>query len=99
ESVDCHGCNDGTVDATGEAEHDLAETILVDVIAQAENASEPGGFVSAGQFGDLSPGTGPAIVAAQPVRDNEIGGEGLALEDQLVARLDAEGGAIKDQFI
>ncbi len=42
---------------------------------------------------------GPAIGLIGPIRDDEVGSKGLALEGQLAAGLDGKRGAVEYQFI
>ncbi len=100
ERVDCHGRDDGGINAAGKAEDDAGKTGLVDVVAKPEDAGAPVGFLEPGKCGEAAVGAAPAeIVIALPGERLDRLGELRHLEGQRPVAVEPEGATVEDQFV
>ena len=97
--VDRDGGDHGGVDAAGQADDDVGEVVLLDVVARAENAGAPVGFEPRGRAGAGADVAGPAVFTATPGRDGDVAFELVRLEGHGAVGVHGEGAAVEDQLV
>ena len=94
-----HRRADRGVDAARQAEHNTGETVLFDIVAQAEHAGRVIGLLAF--LDDLagSVDAGPSVAALAPLRDRQRFPESRQLRRQRRIRIEREGSALEYQFV